>query len=223
MAGFVPSMVDHLVDVHVQSYARAIHEAGGLPVQLPPFVPPQEYAGRLDGLLLTGGADVDPARYGADPDPDLGATEPGRDAFELALVDVAVADDIPVLGICRGVQLLNVWGGGTLQQHVPAHAQWDRDPARLVDEVTVVPGSVVHGWYGECRAINSLHHQTIDEVAPGWVVSARGRDGVIEALEWPGHDVVGVQWHPEMLDGRSDDPVFAWLVERAAARAGTTS
>lgn len=216
--GFVPSMDEEPIDVHVEAYSRAVFEAGGLPVQLPGFVPPAEFVARLDGVLLTGGADVDPARYGATPDPQLGAIEPERDAFELGLVDAAVAAEVPILGICRGAQLLNVWGGGSLHQHDPRHALWDQDPRRLVDEIVVTPGSTLHRLYGDRRAINSLHHQTIDRVADGWRVTGRGRDGVVEALEWPGHDVVAVQWHPEMLDGRADDPIFGWLVERAAAR-----
>lgn len=222
IAGFPDPMADAPVALYVEAYARAVYEAGGLPVHLPEFVEPGEYAGRLDGLLLSGGADIDPARYGALPDADLGPIEPRRDGFELALADVAATDDVPILGICRGAQLLNVWGGGTLRQHVPEHARWDCDPRLLVDEVTLAPGTTLHRLYGDRRPINSLHHQTIDRVAAGWTVAGRGLDGVVEALEWPGHDVVAVQWHPEMLDGRADDPVFGWLVERAAARAAGT-
>lgn len=217
VAGFVSSMVDAPLDVFVQAYARAVVEAGGLPVLLPGFVDPAAYAGRLDGLLLSGGADIEPQRYGAIPVAELGAVEPERDEFELGLVAVAVADELPILGICRGVQVLNVWGGGTLRQHVPAHARWDIDPADEIDHVTVEPDSTLHELYGDGRAINSLHHQTIDTVAPGWRVTARSDDGVIEALEWPGREIVAVQWHPEMLDGRADDPLFRWLVERATA------
>ncbi|MFV0309997.1 MAG: gamma-glutamyl-gamma-aminobutyrate hydrolase family protein [Desertimonas sp.] len=217
--GFPEPMADLMVEIFVEAYARAIHEAGGLPVHLPEFLDPTEFAGRLDGLVLTGGADVDPARYGAPPDPELGALEPDRDRFELGLVDVAMGEDLPILGICRGVQVLNVWGGGTLHQHVPAHARWDRDPQLLVDEVAVEVGTRLHALYGGRRRINSLHHQTIDRVANGFIVAARAADGVVEGLEMPGREVLGVHWHPEMLAGRADDPVFAWLVERATARA----
>jgi len=219
VSGFVPSTADQPVDVYVQAYARGVLEAGGLPVFLPGFVDPAEYVGHLDGVLLTGGADMDPARYGADSEPGLGRIEPERDVFELGLVDVAVADDLPILGICRGIQVLNVWAGGTLHQHVPDHARWDVPTNEIVDEVHVEPGTVLHDLYGPTRPINSLHHQTLDRVADGWRVSARSADGVIEALEWPGRDVVAVQWHPEMLDDRPRDPLFRWLVERAAARA----
>lgn len=219
IAGFPEPMAEAPVEVYVEAYARAIHEAGGLPVHLPEFLDPAELAGRLDGVVLSGGADVDPSRYAAEPDPELGAIEPRRDHFELGLVDMATIDDLPVLGICRGIQVLNVWGGGTLRQHVPEHALWDRDPQQLVDEIAIVGGTVLHDLYGDTHPINSLHHQTIDRVADGFVVAARARDGVVEALEQTGRDVIGVQWHPEMLAGRSRDPIFAWLVERAASRA----
>lgn len=217
VAGFARSLGDVDLDVYVSAYAEAITAAGGLPVQLPQHVDPSEYAGRLDGLLLSGGADIVPARYGADPDPDLGALEPARDDFEFALVDVAVGDCVPVLGICRGLQLLNVWGGGTLHQHVPDHARLDIPADDRFDELTVESGTRLHDFYGSRHRVNSLHHQTVDRVAGGWVVGARSGDGTIEAIEWPGRDVLGVQWHPELLSGAATDPLFAWLVERARA------
>jgi putative glutamine amidotransferase len=221
VAGFPPNLDDVELDVYVNDYARAVTEAGGLPVHLPLHADPADYAGSLDGLLLSGGTDVDPARYGAEPDPSAYVPEPDRDHLELGFVDVAADEDLPVLGICRGVQVLNVWGGGSLRQHVPDHARFDVPPGDRVDELIVAAGSVLHELYGPRLAVNSLHHQTIERVADGWIVSARSSLGDVEALEWPGHDVVGVQWHPELLDTRDADPIFAWLVERAAHRAGT--
>ena len=218
VAGFPANLADVDLDVFVNVYARAVTEAGGLPVYLPLHTEPAEYAGRLDGLLLTGGTDVDPARYGAQPDPTLLAPEPERDHLELGLLDVAAEEDLPVLGICRGVQVLNVWAGGSLRQDAPAHARFDVAARDRVDEVTIVPGTVLHELYGPRLAVNSLHHQIVERVASGWTVSARSTLGDIEALEWPGHDVIGVQWHPELLDSRAGDPIFAWLVARASRR-----
>jgi putative glutamine amidotransferase len=215
VAGFPDNLANVAINVYVNEYAQAITEAGGLPVYLPLHVDPADYAGRLEGLLLSGGTDVDPVRYGAAAEPTTYVPEPGRDRLELELVDFAVAEDLPVLGICRGLQLLNVWGGGTLHQHVPAHARYDVAAGARVDDLTIEPGSLLHQLYGSRLSVNSLHHQTVDRVAAGWAVTARSRGGDVEALEWPGHDVVAVQWHPELLDSRGSDPIFAWLVERA--------
>jgi putative glutamine amidotransferase len=217
IAGFPANLAAIGLDVYVSDYARAVTAAGGLPVHLPQHVHPAAYAGRLDGLLLSGGADIDPQRYGAVPSSDLGAVEVERDTAELGLVELAVADDLPVLGVCRGLQLLNVWAGGTLHQHVPAHARYDVAPDDGSEDVAVSPTSRLGLMYGPSRRVNSLHHQTVDRVADGWVVTARAADGTVEALEWPGHDVIAVQWHPELLAGAADDPLFAWLVERARA------
>ncbi len=218
VAGFPANLADIDLDVFVNVYARAVTEAGGLPVYLPLHTEPAEYAGRLDGLLLTGGTDLDPARYGAPPHPALLAPEPERDRLELGILDLAADEDLPVLGICRGVQVLNVWAGGSLRQDVPAHARFDVAAGDRVDELTIVPGTVLHELYGPRLAVNSLHHQTVEQVASGWTVSARSSLGEVEALEWPGHDVIGVQWHPELLDSRAADPLFAWLVAQASRR-----
>jgi putative glutamine amidotransferase len=223
VAGFPASMAAVDLDVYVSDYARSITAAGGLPVHLPQHVDPTEYAGRLDGLLLSGGTDIDPARYGAVAETDLYVPEPERDAAELGLLEVAIAADLPVLGICRGLQLLNVWAGGTLHQDVPGHARYDVAPSDAVDEVVMVPGTLMETLYGSRRRVNSLHHQAVDQVGAGWVVTARSADGLVEALEWPGHDVVGVQWHPELLAEASTDPLFSWLVDTAATRVASRS
>jgi putative glutamine amidotransferase len=222
VAGFPDNLAATGIDVYVSAYAEAVSAAGGLPVHLPQHVDPSEYAGRLDGLLLSGGADIDPARFDAAPAADAGPVEPSRDAAELGLVELAVAEDLPVLGICRGLQLLNVWAGGTLHQHVPSHARYDLPASDGSDEVTVTPTSRIGLMYGRSRRVNSLHHQTVDRVADGWVVTARSGDGTVEAIEWPGHDAIAVQWHPELLPGASTDPLFAWLVDRARAGMSAT-
>jgi putative glutamine amidotransferase len=221
VAGFPPRFGYLDIDVYVSAYATAITAAGGLPVHLPQHVDPADYAGRLDGLLLSGGTDLQPSLYGAEPDPDLHLPEPERDRAELGLVDVAIDDGIPVLGICRGLQVLNVWGGGSLHQHVPEHALYDIPPHDRVDALELEPGSRLYDMYGPHHVVNSLHHQTVDRVADGWSVVARSGDGTVEALEWPGHDVIAVQWHPELLPDASTDPIFAWLVERAGVLATT--
>jgi len=213
--GFPASLAATLIDMFVRDYAEAITDAGGLPVNLPSHVDPSEYLGRVDGIVLSGGTDVAPERYGAPSDADAYPPEPARDEFELGLIDAAVGAGLPVLGICRGLQLLNVWGGGTLHQHVPQHARYDVAPHQTVETVAIEPGSRMHELFGDRRGINSLHHQTVDRVADGWVVTARAADGTVEALEWPGHDVLAVQWHPELMPTRAIDPLFRWLVGRA--------
>jgi putative glutamine amidotransferase len=220
VAGFPAGFADVDLDVYVSDYARAITAAGGLPVHLPQHVDPGEYAGHLDGLLLSGGADVDPARYGAAADLATGPIEDDRDRAEIGLIELAVGEGLPVLGICRGLQLLNVWAGGTLHQDVASHARYDRPPADRVDTVVVEPDSRLGAIYGATVRVNSLHHQTVDRVADGWLVTARSGDGTVEAIEWPKHEVLAVQWHPELLPGAATDPVFAWLVERSRARSG---
>ena len=213
-------------DLHYSEYPTAIAVAGGVPVQIPMDADPVALLGRLDGLVLSGGADVDPSAYGAQPEPGLGATEPERDAFELALLAAALDQGVPVLGVCRGAQLLNVHLGGTLEQHVPlafgaGHPRFDDDRGWRCHRVTTVSGSVVGSLYGAYAEVNSLHHQVLADLAPSLVATAVADDAVIEAVELPGRPVVAVQWHPEMLD--QPDPVFTWLLAEAtrfaAARA----
>lgn len=216
--GLPASFAEVGLDLYVSAYAAAVAAAGGLPLHLPQGVAVGEYAGVLDGLLLTGGGDVEPARYGAEAAPETQPPEPARDAMELALLDVAVAADLPVVGICRGLQVLNVHGGGTLHQHVEGQYRIDVAASAEVDEVRFVPGSRMAALYGPTRAVNSLHHQTVDRVAAGWSVAGRNAHGGVEAIEWDGHDVIAVQWHPEMMRGAATDPLFAWLVDAAARR-----
>jgi len=204
------------IDMYYSAYAQAVAEAGGLPVHLPMDAHPAACVERLDGLLLSGGADIDPGRYGQEATNDYYPPEPDRDAFELALADAAAARRLPVLGICRGHQLLNVHGGGSLHQHVPAHACMDRPPSDEVHEVRMAPGSLLADLLGPSRLVNSLHHQTLDEVASDYRVTARSDDGTVEGLEHVGLPIVTVQWHPEMMNSRADDPLFAWLVKQAS-------
>lgn len=212
-----PAGIAHTgIEVHFTDYARAVAEVGGLPVLISAEADPAMLVARLDGILFSGGADIAPACYGADPDPDLGAVDPPRDDFELALARAAFDADAVVLGICRGVQLLNVARGGTLRQHVPTHDHLANGIDHLAHAVTTEPGSTLRAVLGAEARVNSLHHQVVDRPGEGMVVVARADDGAIEATELPGADVLAVQWHPEWLPGPS--PVVAWLVERAAAR-----
>jgi putative glutamine amidotransferase len=204
------------VDLYFCDYARGVISAGGLPVFLPTSADPAAYAERLDGLLLSGGTDIEPSRYGQAPCADLIPPEPDRDAFEIALLDGAAAAAIPVLGICRGIQVLNVYGGGTLHQHVPSHTDDYRPPNSIAHRVDLVEGSLAASLYGPTIQVNSLHHQTVDKIAEGYNVTGRSEDGTVEVIESRRRAWLGVQWHPEMMDSRDCDPVFDWLVRAAS-------
>ena len=215
-------------------YVRCVTEAGGLPLILPNVAPETcaSYLARLDGLILSGGLDVDPIFYDQEPMPDLGQVDQVRDAFELELVKSAKEQGIPVLAICRGIQIMNVAFGGTLLQHISGQVtkaiKHEQDAVRrdaLSHSVDIVPGTRLHEMAGtERMRVNTFHHQSCDEVAPGFLVSARALDGVIEAIEDPEHPFcVGVQWHPERrpMDDLTKG-LFGGVVEaaRKAAKAG---
>lgn len=208
------------VDLHFADYSHAIVAAGGLPVGLSRDAPVDAIVERIDGLVLSGGADVDPAHYGQDRTRGCGTVEVERDAWELALVEAALTVGIPVFGICRGIQVLNVALGGTLIQDLAPDAG-DRHPrldvARevAVHAVKLDPGSLAAAVYGTEVQVNSLHHQAVDEVGRGLVASGHSPDGTVEALELADSPVFAVQWHPEMLKTQPD-PGFLWLVARAS-------
>ena len=215
ISGFPDPMADSDVDLYMADYARGVIEAGGIPVHIPIDVDPAAVGERLDGIVLPGGTDIDPIRYGADPDPELLPPEPERDDLELALLSAALEAEVPVLGICRGIQVLNVHQGGTLHQHIPEHGRFDLPTHTVVHQVSFTPGSMLHDLYGPSAQVNSLHHQTVADLGRNLTVTARADDGTIEGLEMGDH-VVAVQWHPEMLPTRPIDPIFGWLVERAS-------
>ena len=216
--GFPDNTADLDADVFLCDYSRAIDAAGGLPVLLPIDVDATQYVERLDGLLLSGGADIEPARFGAASETDLYPPEPERDAFEFAVLERAVAERLPTLGICRGLQLINVHAGGTLHQHVPEHAAYHRSTTDHHHEVVMEPDSVLGAMYGGRLGVNSLHHQTIDRLGDGLRATARSSDGVIEGIEDDSLTVLAVQWHPEMMVGAVTDPLFGWLIDAAAQR-----
>ncbi len=214
-------------------YFEGIGLAGGISVLLPPQPVDEDIADRvvdgLDGLIITGGRDVDPAAYGSERHP--ATDEPvddsrTRDAFELALLQSALRRGVPVLGICRGAQVLNVALGGTLHQHLPdvvGHTRHQQGNAVFsTSTITTVPGTRVAAMVGSSTEAQCYHHQAIDRLGDGLIVSASDSDGVIEAVEvdqdrHPGRWAVAVQWHPEE---RLDDlRVFAGLVGAAAEHA----
>ena len=211
------------VDVHLSEYPKVIQRAGGLPVQLTRNTDPASIVARLDGLVMTGGADPDPALYGEDPHPELGSVERGRDDWELSLIRAALDARIPMLCVCRGAQLLNIALGGTLVQHLdsPEHARWDHPRIDRCHTVWVTPGSRAEQLYGPETPTNSLHHQAVGRIGDGVLVTGSTDDGVVEAFEVQDRpEVFAVQWHPEMLSDQVD-PAFLWLVAEAGRSSRT--
>jgi putative glutamine amidotransferase len=208
-------------DLLPAQYAEAVGAVGGVPVLLPPSDAPEAAAAvvaRLDGLVISGGADVDPDRYGAEAHPRTAGWRPDRDAWESALLDAAAAVQLPVLGVCRGMQVMAVHAGGSLDQHTPdlvGHDEHSPGGDVFGDiEVTAEPGSRVAALVGPSLAVSCHHHQSVRE-HPGFLASARAADGTLEAMEAPGDRFcVGVQWHPETA---ADVGLLAGLVAAAAA------
>lgn len=207
-------------DVLPAQYARAVEAVGGLPVLLPPVAQAgaaEVAVARLDALVVSGGADVDPDRYGAEPHPRTAAWRTDRDAWELALLDAAEARGLPVLGVCRGMQLMAVHAGGALDQHTPDLVGHDRHSpggdAFGQLQVATVPGTRTAALVGERLAVACHHHQSV-RTHPGYVATAHADDGTLEAMELPGDRFcVAVQWHPETAD---DVGLLAGLVRAAA-------
>jgi putative glutamine amidotransferase len=232
LIGLSPTPATHenrLIEHVNRSYVDAVLRAGGIPLMLPVLDPADaaEVLGTLDGLILTGGDDVDPLRYGAAAVAEVRGVDAGRDAFELALVAAAAAAGIPVLGVCRGTQILNVAMGGTLVQHLPdvtdqPHCVRDRF-AEPVHEVGIQAASRLAGIVGIDRLpVNSLHHQAVDALGAGLRAVAWAEDGVVEAIEsiWP--RMLGVQWHPELFPCHpGHDDLFRWLVAEADVAVAT--
>jgi putative glutamine amidotransferase len=221
---------DEVVTMVQRTYPAAVQRAGALALVLPPdeaaVESPDLLLDRIDGLLLAGGADVDPASYGAVPHPETGLVWPERDRFEIALARRAVERGVPVLGACRGMQILNVAFGGTLQQHLPEVMGADRHrhtPGLFGDhEVRLEPGSLAARAAGAERSVvKSHHHQGIAELAEGFLATGWSPDDeLIEAIELPGEGyVLGVLWHPEE---DATNRVIASLVEAAKAKLGAT-
>jgi gamma-glutamyl-gamma-aminobutyrate hydrolase PuuD len=209
------------------SYLHAVQLAGGVPVLIPPQLEVPALVSLLqtiDALILTGGGDVDPSLYGEQPHPAVAGVSPERDQVELASIRFALGQRLPLLAICRGMQVLNVALGGSLIQHIPEAV--GADIAHAVSEprdgpahsVRIAPGSRLAGLVGvDVTGVNSRHHQAVKDVGQGLVPVAWAPDDVIEGLEMPGRWVVGVQWHPEDLVDAS--PAARGLFEGVVAAA----
>ncbi|WP_448625513.1 gamma-glutamyl-gamma-aminobutyrate hydrolase family protein [Geodermatophilus sp. URMC 64] len=200
-------------------YVRQVSAAGGIPVLLPPLPGDAEVLDRLDALVLAGGADVDPARYGATRAARTGPAQPHRDDAELALLAGALERDLPVLGVCRGLQLLAVACGGALVQHLPDVVGTDvhvPSPGVYGDNhVRIAPGSRLAGLIGTEATWACHHHQAVERLGAGLTAVAWADDGTVEAAELDGaRFVIGVQGHPEVGDDRR---LFAGLVAAAGA------
>src|SRR3954470_21098269 len=210
-------------DVLPSQYAAAVEATGGVPVLLPPVGQvgaAEAVVDRLDGLVVSGGADVGPARDGAERHPRTAGWRPDRDAWETALLDAAEAAGLPVLGVCRGMQLMAVHAGGSLHQHTPDLVADERHSpggdAYGDVEVRTESGTRVSALVGDRLAVRCHHHQSVAD-HPGFVASARAEDGTLEAMEAPGDRFcVAVQWHPETA---ADVGLLAGLVRAAAGRA----
>ena len=210
------------------NYSDAIAQAGGLPVMVANLDPElaSDYLELADGLLLSGGGDLDPELWGAPPHPQLGEVDPQRDAFELELYRQAKATRVPVLGICRGLQVINVAEGGTLHQHLPEleetiqHEQADTGGTPL-HTVALESNSLLSSLQGTTRVkVNSYHHQAVHELGRDLRVVARSADGVVEAVEGSGEMfVMGLQWHPEMSFRAYPDDFRPFQIFLNAARA----
>lgn len=204
----------------MQSYTDAIIAAGGLPMPIPSSYPQDvllDLYSRLDGILFSGGGDVSLVHFSGEPHPRVDGVDPDRDRTELTLLRSAAEDGKPMLGICRGIQLLNVALGGTLYTHIPAQLPnaLDHDypgslRRELVHLVNVDESARLAGILGETLLhVNSLHHQGVKDIAPSLRAAGYSPDGLVEALEMPDHPyAVGVQWHPEWL---TDQPAMRRL------------
>ncbi len=205
-------------DDYYDPYRRAVKAVGAEPVDLPPGTPSLP---DVDGLLLPGGWDVDPALYGEDPDPKLGPVDRELDDTELRLFSQAHDKGLPVMGICRGQQVINVAMGGSLRQHLEGHEVRQFGRNHLAHTIEVDPRSELGRAAGDHHIrVNSLHHQAIDKLGAGLVQTASGDDGTVEAVETTDGLIVAVQCHPEELT--TDLPwarrLFERFVERARSR-----
>ncbi len=207
-------------------YCESVSAAGGLPVMLARSSDPAAVVERLDALVLSGGEDVEPRRYGSEPDEHSGTHDLERDGFEILLAQHAVEAGIPVLAICRGAQVLNVALGGTLESHVTDsqvdHAMTQEHRSVLRHDIRVLTDSALAGALGAdvattgIAAVNSYHHQAVLEPGSGVRIVAWAPDGTVEAFEVADRPILAVQWHPEMHAGT--DPLFHWLVDTAHER-----
>ena len=218
----LPNVVgDALMEMFFTDFPSKIRAAGGQPILLSIHSDPRRIVEHLDALVLSGGSDVDPRRYGRTPGPNSSIIDPARDEFEFALVDAAWEIGLPILGVCRGHQVVNVARGGTLIADLPtdageAHSFFGYPRSYRPQQVALESGSVPHSLFGNSIHVNSLHHQAVDTPGSGLRIVGRALDGVAEAIQAADRPVVGVQWHPEFFV--EIDPLFSWLVDAATSR-----
>jgi putative glutamine amidotransferase len=208
-----------------QRFGALVVAAGGVPVATDAWAEPEALLERVDAVVLNGGSDVAPELYGAERLEATDAADPRRDDFELRLARAALEREVPVLGVCRGIQLLNVAHGGSLLQDLGgdttiehyAREEWDRP----VHDVEIEPDSRLARVYGRRTSVNSVHHQAVNRVGEGLRVCARAADGVIEGIEDERGLAIGVQWHPEFLAGPAGDEQVKLFREVLSARSGS--
>jgi gamma-glutamyl-gamma-aminobutyrate hydrolase PuuD len=202
-----------------EAYVSSVVRAGGLPVVVPPFEGSARLLDVLDGLVFTGGSDLDPALYGQEPHPETAGVHAHRDRAEFDLLAAALERDMPVLGICRGMQLLNVVRGGDLDQHLPGDVHRGPPGTYTSHRIAAEPGTLLERLLGGGVSTHSCHHQAPGGIGAGLAVSARAEDGTVEAVEDAAlRFALGVLWHPEE-DPDGGAPLFAGLVKEARASA----
>lgn len=220
------------INTVLNNYCEAIYESDGIPIILP-VMREESYADdiflKMDGMLLTGGVDVDPTVYGENPLNTLGNVSPFRDRQEIRLIKNAIKGDMPILAICRGIQVLNVAAGGTLYQDIPTqlkdsvmHEQNDIPSSHGIHSIDIVKNSRLATILGKSKImVNSFHHQSVKDTADGFTICAKAPDGVIEAIESVKGFMLGVQWHPERmyLSSEQNKKLFISFVEYCRTKA----
>ncbi|MFD6063690.1 gamma-glutamyl-gamma-aminobutyrate hydrolase family protein [Rhodococcus wratislaviensis] len=221
--GIDPRWAASQADLYWSEFGTKISEAGGLPVQLPYESDGYDIIDRIDGLIVTGGQDIDPELWGGPPplESEYGevlSIDRRRDDYEISLIRCALDRNVPILGVCRGNQVLNVALGGTMIPDLPdqgvRHLSLESVPdARPEKEhqVTFAADSLAASLYGATAFVNSWHHQAVDRPGAGLVITGRAEDGVVESIELPGRPLLGVQWHPEASPEM--EPCFPWLID----------
>jgi putative glutamine amidotransferase len=208
------------IEAFYTSYSERLGALGAIPVYITRQADPAALLARLDGVILAGGIDVDPRLYGSQPTEHSTVLDPVQDEWEIALTRRAVERGTPVLGTCRGHELLNVAFGGTLREHLeglssPHHRRIIYPLQDRGHRVEMAVDSKLRELYGPTADVNSFHHQAVDRLGEGVRACAYAEDEVVEAIEIEGADAIGVQWHPEFVEDA--EPILGWLVERARA------
>ena len=209
-----------------ETYIKAIRRSGGIPIIIPITTSEAELKAllkRIDGIVMTGGEDVEPWRYGEQPIPELGGVYPDRDEFDIKLIQLAAAKKLPIMGICRGLQVMNVAFGGTLYQDIPSQLPQSKVDhyfgTKRAHKIEIKQESNLHRILGNEAVVNSVHHQSVKDLAPGFTVTAVAEDGVVEGIEMKnGKPIFGVQFHPEIFVSAGDDGflgLFEYFVKAA--------